>query len=74
MCLILVVVMFGLSVQSFLHGDTMSGTLYLLTASAFAFLLIRNIRQTICDRNAGCNTACMLPQWMTNFFIKSDKS
>jgi hypothetical protein len=74
MCLIVTIVMFVLSIQHFIHGDYRTGALTLFVALGFAFLLLRNIRMTHCDRNGGCDNLCMLPSWLTKFFTKKDKS
>jgi hypothetical protein len=70
MCLIVTIVMLGLAIQSYMHGDMLTGSLQLFATLAFAFMLIRNIRLTHCDKNAGCNNICMLPSWITNYFNK----
>jgi len=73
MCLIVTFVMLGLSIQHFMHGDYLTGALTLMVALGFTFLLLRNIRLTQCDKNAGCDTICMLPSWFTAFFREKDK-
>ena len=73
MCLIVTLVMFVMSIQSFIYGDYRTGSLSLVIALGFGFMLVRNIGLTRCDRNASCNHFCMLPSWMTSWFSKKDK-
>jgi len=72
MCLIVTIVMLILSIQHFLYGDYLTGALTLFVALGFAFLLIRNIRLTQCNKNGGCDNFCMLPSWLTKLFSKKD--
>ena len=74
MCLIVTIVMLVLSIQYFIYGDYLTGALTLFVAFGFAFLLLRNIRMTHCDKHGGCNNLCMLPLWLTKLFSKKDKS
>jgi len=73
MCLIVTILMFITSVQHFIYGDYLTGALSLFVALVFAFMLVRNIRLTQCDRNGGCDNFCMLPSWLTSIFTKKDK-
>ncbi|CAA6801665.1 MAG: Unknown protein [uncultured Sulfurovum sp.] len=73
MCLIVTLIMLVLSIQHFIYGDYLTGALTLFVALGFAFLLLRNIRLTQCDKNGGCDNICMLPSWVTTFFSKKDK-
>ena len=73
MCLIVTLIMLALSIQHFMYGDYLTGALTLLVAFGFAFLLLRNIRLTQCDKNGGCDNCCMLPTWLTDIFSKKDK-
>ncbi len=72
MCLIVTLVMLALSIQHFIYGDYLTGALTLFVAFGFAFLLLRNIGLTQCDKNGGCDKFCMLPTWLTNFFSKKE--
>ena len=72
MCLIVTIVMLIISIQHFIHADYMTGGLTLVIALGFAFMLIRNIRLTQCDRQGGCDNFCMLPTWLTKYFSKKD--
>jgi len=74
MCLIVTLVMLALSIQHFMYGDYLTGALTLFVAFGFAFLLLRNIRLTQCDKNGGCDNFCMLPSWLTNLFSNKNKS
>ncbi|MCF6244046.1 MAG: hypothetical protein L3J43_03305 [Sulfurovum sp.] len=73
MCLLVTLIMLVLSIQHFMHGDYLTGALTLFVAFGFAFLLIRNIRLTQCDKDGGCDNFCMLPSWVTKLFSKKDK-
>lgn len=73
MCLIVALVMLVLAVQNLLAHQWIEGGVQLLIALGFLLLLIRNIRQTYCDRNGNCGNACMLPQWLTKWFKKGEK-
>ena len=74
MCLIVTLVMLVMSIQHFIYGDYLTGALTLFVAFSFAFLLLRNIRLTQCEKNSGCDNFCMLPTWLTNLFNKKNKS
>jgi len=69
MCLILTIVMFVLAIQNLMQHYWMMGTLQLMLALFFAFLLWRNIQMARCDRNGNCNS-CALPEWVTRIFTK----
>ena len=69
MCLIVTIVMFVLAIQNLMQHYWMMGSLQLMLAFVFAFMLWRNIQMARCDRNGNCNT-CMLPEWITSFFNK----
>ena len=69
MCLILTIVMFVLAIQNLMQHYWMMGTLQLVLAFVFAFLLWKNIQAARCDRTGNCNS-CMLPVWITKFFTK----
>jgi hypothetical protein len=72
MCLIVTIVMLILAIANLAEGYFMIGSLQLLIAFVFLFLLWRNIQQVRCDRNGNCN-GCMLPDWMTNIFKRKEK-
>ena len=74
MCLIVTIIMLILSIQHFIYGDYLTGVLTLFVALSFAFLLVRNIRLTQCDKNGGYDNFYMLPSWLTNLFSKKDKN
>ena len=61
MCLIVTIVMFIVSIQHLVYGDYLTGSLTMLVAPTFAFLLIHNIRLAQCDKDGGCDSVCMLP-------------
>ncbi len=73
MCLIITLVFLALSLQSLYLGDWMSGSLYLLIALVFGFLLWKNVRMTYCERHGGCDAGCGIPAWLTRWFQKEDK-
>jgi len=72
MCLIVTIVMLILSIQHFMYGDYLTGALTLVVALGFAFLLLKNIRLAQCDKDAGCDSICMLPSWFTKLFSKKE--
>ena len=71
MCLIITLLFLALAVQAFIAKDLTSGSLYLLIALGFGFMLWRNIRVTYCERNGGCKSGCGLPSWLTQWFKRS---
>lgn len=73
MCLIVTILMLITSIQHFIYGDYITGSLSLFVALVFAFMLVRNIRLTQCDKNGGCDNFCMLPEWLTSLFQKKDR-
>ena len=74
MCLIVMLVMLSLAIQSLLQEQYLAGAIQLIIALGFAALLIRNI---IAVRNMkeGCNTSgCTGTSWFTNLFKKKEDS
>ena len=67
MCLIITLIMFVLSIQNIYQSHWLIGLLQLLISFVFLFLLIRNIRQTQCDRTGNCDS-CALPTFITKLF------
>ena len=72
MCLILTIVMFVLAVQNLMDHYWMMGSLQLMLAFVFLFLLWTNIQRARCDRNGNCS-GCVLPDWITKLFQKKEK-
>jgi len=72
MCLIITILFLVMAVQSFMNSDYASGSLYLIIALGFAFMLWRNIQLTRCERNGNCS-GCTLPNWMTKRFKKTNQ-
>ena len=73
MCLIVTLVMFVLSIQSFIQHQWMAGTVQLIIALGFFALLIRNII-AVRNQKQGCsNTSCSMTDWFTNLFKKKEK-
>ena len=72
MCLIVTIVMFIFAVQNLMQGYVMMGTLQLVLAFVFLFLLWRNIQMARCDRNGNCSS-CSLPDWLTKLFKKKEE-
>ncbi len=72
MCLIITILFLVMAVQSFINSDYASGSLYLIIALGFAFMLWRNIQLTRCERDGNCS-GCTLPTWMTKWFTKEKK-
>ena len=73
MCLILTIVMFVLAIQNLMQHYWMMGSLQLLLALFFLFMLWRNIQAVHCDKNGNCNT-CTVPKWITKIFSKKGKN
>ena len=74
MCLIVMLVMLSLAIQSLWQEQYLAGSMQLIIALGFATLLIRNI---IAVRNMkeGCNTSgCAGTSWFTNLFKKKEDS
>jgi len=70
MCLIVTIIMLGLSFQSFYQGQYKAGTLQLIIALGFVALLIRNI-VAVRNQKKGCSTTgCSMTDWFTNLFKK----
>ena len=72
MCLIVTIVMFVFAIQNLMQSYWMMGSLQLMLAFFFLFLLWRNIQMVRCDRNGNCNS-CMLPDWITKRFQKKEE-
>jgi len=64
--------MFVFAIQNLMQHYWMMGSLQLVLALFFAFLLWRNIQQARCDRSGNCN-GCMLPDWITKYFRKNNE-
>ena len=71
MCLIITLLFLTLAIQALIAKDFTSGSLYLVIALAFGFMLWRNIKITYCERNGGCESGCGLPSWLTRWFKRS---
>jgi len=71
MCLIVTIIMFVLSIQNLYQAHWLIGGLQFFISFGFLFLLIRNIRQTQCDRTGNCNS-CVFPTFITKLFKKYD--
>ena len=72
MCLIVTIIMFVLSIQNLYQAHFLIGTVQLIISFGFLFLLLRNIRQTQCDRTGNCNS-CVLPDFISKLFTKKGK-
>ena len=73
MCLIVMLVMLILAIQSLLQAQYLAGSMQLIIALGFAVLLIRNI---IAVRNMkeGCtNSSCAGTNWFVNLFKKKEE-
>ena len=68
MCLIVTIVMLILAIQNLLEGYFMIGSLQLVIAFVFLFLLWRNIQQVRCDKKG-----CASPNWVNNIFKREEK-
>ena len=72
MCLIVTIVMLGLSIQSFMQHQWMAGAVQLIIALGFVLLLIRNI-MAVRNQKQGCSTSgCAMTDWFTNLFKKKE--
>ncbi len=72
MCLIVTIVMLGLSIQSFMQGQYKAGTVQLIIALGFVLLLVRNI-MAVRNQKKGCDTSgCAMTDWFTNLFKKKE--
>lgn len=70
MCLIVTLVMFVLSIQSFMQHQWMAGAVQLIIALGFFALLMRNII-AVRNQKQGCSsTGCGMTDWFTNLFTK----
>lgn len=73
MCLIVMLVMLILAVQSLLQGQYLAGSMQLIIALGFAALLIRNI-MAVREMKESCNTTgCTGTSWFTDLFKKREK-
>ena len=73
MCLIVMLVMLILAIQSLLQAQYLAGSMQLIIALGFAVLLIRNI---IAVRNMkeGCtSSSCAGTNWFVNLFKKKEE-
>lgn len=73
MCLIITLVMLGLSIQSFIQHQYMAGAVQIIIALGFMLLLIRNILAAG-NQKQGCSTAgCSLTDWFSHLFKKKEE-
>ena len=70
MCLIVTLVMLGVSIQSFIQHQWMAGVLQFIIALGFMILLIRNILTVSCQKQKCSTTGCSIPDWFTKLFKK----
>ena len=70
MCLIVSLVMLGVSIQSFIQHQWMAGVLQLIIALGFMIFLIRNIFTVSCQKQGCSTTGCSMPDWFINLFKK----
>lgn len=66
MCLIVTLVMFVLSIQSFMQQQWMAGAAQLIIAFGFFALLMRNIIAVRNEKRGCSNTGCSMTDWFTN--------
>ena len=70
MCLIVILVMLGLAIQSFIQHQWTAGVIQLTIALGFMLLLIRNIL-AVREQKHGCSTTgCSITNWFSNLFKK----
>lgn len=67
MCLIITVIMFILAIQNLMQHYWMIGSLELVLALFFLFMLWRNIQAVQCSKNTNCNN-CSFPDWISKYF------
>ena len=72
MCLIVTIIMFVLAIQNLMQAHWIIGGVQCLIALGFFILLLRNIQKARCDREGGCDNACMLTSWIGKIFPKKD--
>ena len=72
MCLIITIIMLGLSIQNLLAQNWLTGATQLVIALSFLLLLINNIRQTKAMRDGTCYDGCRVTNWFSKLFKKRD--
>ena len=74
MCLIIIIIMLGFSIQNLLIENWLTGIVQLIIALGFVLLLVNNIRQTRAMKNGTtCDKGCAVTNWIGNLFKKREK-
>ena len=71
-CLIITIIMLGLSIQNLLIENWLTGIVQLIIALGFVLLLVNNIRQTRAIKNGTCDSGCRATNWIGNLFKKKE--
>lgn len=68
MCLIITIIMLGLSIQNFIAQNWLVGFVQFIIALGFVLLLINNIRKTKAMRDGTCYNGCEVTNWAKRLF------
>lgn len=72
MCLIVTLVMLGLSIQSLMQHQYMAGTVQIIIALGFMLLLVRNIIAVRNQKQECGSTGCGMMGWLNNLLKKKE--
>ncbi len=72
MCLIITIVMIGLSIQNLVAQNWLTGSVQLIIALGFLLMLVNNIRKTKAMRSGTCYDGCKVTNWIENLFKKKE--
>jgi len=73
MCVIITIIMLGLSISNLMAQNWLTGAVQLVIALGFVLLLINNIRRTKAQKSGQCYNGCQITNWLGNMFKKKDK-
>jgi len=73
MCLIVTIILLGLSIQNLMIENYLTGIVQLIIALGFVLLLVNNIRHTRAMKNGTtCDKGCSVTNWIGNLFKKRE--
>ena len=73
MCLIVTIILLGLSIQNLIAENWFIGFSQLIISLGFVLLLIKNIRDVKAMKNGiTCDKGCSVTHWIGNLFKKKE--
>ena len=74
MCLIVTIILLGLSIQNLITENWLVGIVQLIISLGFVLLLIKNIRDVRAIKSGvTCDKGCSVANWIGDLFKKKEK-